>query len=52
MVCFFRNTFHLKGYLVCNIQKMWLKIALVNIGHGSVLCFDVSKKVQSFLELD
>lgn len=51
MVCFFRNTFHLKGYLVCNIQKMWLKIALVNIGHGSVLCFDASKKVQSFLEL-
>ena len=43
MVCFFRNTFHLKGYLVCNIQKMWLKIALVNIGHGSVLCFDASK---------
>ena len=51
MVCFFRNTFHLKGYLVYNIQKMWLKIALVNIGHGSVLCFDASKKVQSFLEL-
>ena len=49
MVCFFRNTFHLKGYLVCNFQKMWLKIALVNI--GSVLCFDASKKVQTFLEL-
>ena len=27
---------------------MWLKIALVNI--CAVLCFDASKKVQTFLE--
>ena len=40
MVSFvFETLFHLKG--TCNIQKMWLKIALVNI--GSVLCFDASK---------